>query len=95
MGELRKNIIAEAHNSRYSIDPYATKMYCKMREVYWWNGIMRDIADFVCKCPNCQQVKVEHQKQGDMTQLIDIPTWKWDVINMDCITGLPRTPQET
>ena len=26
-----------------------------------------------------------------MTQEIDITTWKWDVINMDFITGLPRT----
>ena len=26
-----------------------------------------------------------------MTQEIDIPTWKWDVINMDFITGLPGT----
>ena len=43
------------------------------------------------KCPNCQQVKVEHQKPAGMTQEIDIPTWKWDVIYMDLITGLPRT----
>ena len=26
-----------------------------------------------------------------MTQEIDISTWKWDVINMDFITRLPRT----
>ena len=26
-----------------------------------------------------------------MTQEIDIPTWKWDVINIDFITRLPRT----
>ena len=26
-----------------------------------------------------------------MTQEIDIPTWKWDMINMDFITVLPRT----
>ena len=50
----------------------------------------RDTTDFVSKCPNCQQVKVEHHKPGGMTQEIDIPTWKWDVINMDFITGLPR-----
>ena len=43
------------------------------------------------KVPNCQQVKVEHQKSGGMTQEIDIPTLKWEVINMDFITGLPRT----
>ena len=47
--------------------------------------------DFLNNFPNCQQVKVEHQKPGGMTQEIHIPTWKWDVINMDFITGLPRT----
>ncbi|WMV54949.1 hypothetical protein MTR67_048334 [Solanum verrucosum] len=91
VGELRQHILAEAHNSRYSIHPGATKMYRDLREVYWWNGMKRDIADFVAKCPNCQQVKVEHQKPGGMTQEIDIPTWKWEVIKMDFITGLPRT----
>ena len=33
----------------------------------------------------------EHQKHGGITQEIDIPTWKWDMINMDFITVLPRT----
>ncbi|KAH0713646.1 hypothetical protein KY289_009605 [Solanum tuberosum] len=59
VGELRQHILAEAHNSRYSIHPGATKMYRDLREVYWCNGMKRDIADFVVKCPNCQQVKAE------------------------------------
>ena len=29
-----------------------------------------------------------------MTQEIDIPTCKWDVINMDFFTGLPRTRRQ-
>ena len=33
--------------------------------------------------------KVEHPKLD--TQEIDIRTWKWDVINIDFITRLPRT----
>ena len=69
-------------------------MYNGMREVYWWNGMKRDMAEFVCKYPNCQQVKVEHQKPGRVTQVIDIPTWKWDVINMDFIKGLPCTRRQ-
>ncbi|WMV29233.1 hypothetical protein MTR67_022618 [Solanum verrucosum] len=72
----------------------ATKMYLDLRDVFWWNGMKRDIADFVAKCPNCQQVKVEHQKPGSMTQEINIPTWKWEVINMDFITELPRTRRQ-
>ena len=54
----------------------------------------RDIADFVSKCPNCQQVQVEHQKPGGMTQEIDIHTLKWDVINMYFSTGFPRTRRQ-
>ncbi|KAH0644931.1 hypothetical protein KY284_032815 [Solanum tuberosum] len=38
----------------------ANKMYRDQREVFWWNGMKRDIGDFVAKCPNSQQVKVEH-----------------------------------
>ena len=58
--ELRQHILTEANNSRYSIHLDATKMYCDLRQIYWWNGIKRDIADFVSRCPNFQQVKVEH-----------------------------------
>ena len=52
--ELRQHILAEDHYSRYSIHPGCTKMYRDLREVYWWNNIKRDIADFVSKCPNFQ-----------------------------------------
>ncbi|WMV45958.1 hypothetical protein MTR67_039343 [Solanum verrucosum] len=34
VGELRQHILAEAHNSRYSIHLGATKMYHYLREVY-------------------------------------------------------------
>ena len=34
VGELRKHILAEAHNSRYSIHPGATNMYRDLEEVY-------------------------------------------------------------
>ena len=69
-------------------------MYRDLQEIYWWNVMKRDIVDFVAKCPNCQKVKVEHHKPGGMTQEIDIPTWKGDVINMDFITRLPRTRKQ-
>ena len=62
VGELRQYIFAEAHNSRYSIHLGSTKMYRDLREVYWWNGIKRDIEDFVSKCPSCKHVMVEHRK---------------------------------
>ena len=56
-----------------------------------WNGIKRDIEDFISKCRNCQQLKVENKKLRDMNQEIYKPTWKWEVINKDLITGLHHT----
>ncbi|KAH0712650.1 hypothetical protein KY289_008609 [Solanum tuberosum] len=61
---LQEMIMEVAHRSRYSIHPGFTKMYCDLIEVYWWSSMKKDIAEFVAKCPNCQQVKVEHQSHG-------------------------------
>ena len=46
---------------------------------------------FVEECPNFQQVKAEHLKPGGLTQLIEIPTWEWEVINTEFVVGLPTT----
>ena len=53
VNELRKEIIEEAHFSTYSIHPGSTKMYHDLKDTYWWNGIRRDIIDFVSKCLTC------------------------------------------
>ncbi|WMV41847.1 hypothetical protein MTR67_035232 [Solanum verrucosum] len=75
----------EAHSSQYSIHSGATKMYHDVHEVYWSNQMKNDIAEFVAKCLNCQQVKVEHQKPGGLAQNICFPAWKWKYLNMDYI----------
>ncbi|PBO41486.1 hypothetical protein CKX42_26515, partial [Escherichia coli] len=66
-------------------------MYRDLRDVYWWGGMKKDIAKFVSGCHSCQQVKAEHQRPGGLTQDIEIPTWKWEEINMDFVVGLPKT----
>ncbi|WMV46265.1 hypothetical protein MTR67_039650 [Solanum verrucosum] len=84
----------EAHSSRYTIHLGDTKMYHNLWEIYWWNGIKKDIAEFVAKCPNCQRVKVEHQRPGGLSQDISIPTSKWEDVNMDFKVGFARTRQQ-
>ncbi|GJT02815.1 putative reverse transcriptase domain-containing protein [Tanacetum coccineum] len=45
VGGARKLIMDEAHTSRYLIHPGADKMYHDLRDLYWWPGMKRDIAD--------------------------------------------------
>ena len=51
----------------------------------------RDIVDFDAQCPNCQQLKDEHQRPGERLQKMPIPEWKWERIAMDFVVGLPKT----
>jgi len=51
---LKQRIMAEAHGTRYSIHLGATKMYHDLREIYLWNGMKRNIVEFVVKCSTCQ-----------------------------------------
>ena len=62
IGELKREIMEEAHSSAYAMHPGSTKMYHTLREHYWWKGMKKEIADFVSRCLTCQQVKAEHQK---------------------------------
>ena len=51
--------------------------------MYGGGDMKKNIAEFVDQCTNCQQVKVEHQKLGGYMQRIELPIWKWHMINMD------------
>ena len=69
---LQERILDEAYSSKYSIHPGSTKMYYDLREVYWWEGMKKGIAEFVAKCLNYQQVKVENQRSGGLVQIIEL-----------------------
>ena len=51
-------------------------MYRDLREVYWWEGMKKDIVEFVTMCSNFQQVKVEHQRPEGLAQNIELLEWK-------------------
>ena len=65
-------------------------MYQDLKKHFWWNGMKSDITDFVRRCMTFQKVKAEHQNLGGTLQPLPIPTWKWDQVTMDHLTGLPK-----
>ena len=90
VGELKKEIMEEAHSSAYAMHPVSTKMYHTLREHYWWRGIKKDVGEFVSRCLIWQQVKAEHQRPVGLLQSLPIPQWKWEIITMDFVVGLPH-----
>ena len=70
---LKREIMEEAHNSAYAMHPGSTKMYRTLKDNYWWSGMKKDIAEFVARCLDCQQVKAEHQHPVGTLQSLPIP----------------------
>ena len=81
----------EAHNSLLSIHPGSTKMYHDLKQSYWWTRMKREIAQFVNECDVCRRVKAEHQRPAGLLQPLAIPEWKFDQIEMDFVTGFPKS----
>ena len=54
----------------------------------------KDIAEYMAKYLNFQQVKVEHLKPGGLTQMIEVSTQKWEAINMDFMVGIMKTRRQ-
>ena len=91
VGNLREEILGEAHEAPYAMHPGTTKMYRTLRPHYWWPTLRMDVAGYVAKCPTCQLVKIEHQAPAGKLRTLPIPEWKWDKVTMDFITGLLKT----
>jgi hypothetical protein len=90
--KLRRDILDEAHKTRYTIHLGNTKMYQDLKKKFWCHSMKRDITEYVAHCHVCQQVKAEHQRPVGPLQPLSILEWKWDQIDMDFVVGLPKKP---
>ena len=53
-----------------------------------------EVVEFLARCIECQQVKAEHQHPVGLLQPLPIPNWKWEVISLDFVTGLPKNQKQ-
>ena len=53
-----------------------------------------ELAEYIARCFECQQGRIEHQHPAGLLQPLPIPSWKWEIISLDFITGLPRNQNQ-
>ena len=69
-------------------------MYHDLKQIYWLDGIKKDIAEYVAKFPNYQLVKEEHLKPCGLTKIIKVPTLTWEALNMEIVVSLTNTRRQ-
>lgn len=88
---IKNLILDEFHISHYVGHPGYQKMITAIRKEYYWSGMKRNVAEYLARCLECQQIKADHQHLEGLLQPLPILEWKWETISMDFIIGLPRT----
>jgi hypothetical protein len=92
--DLKRFKMDELHKIPYTGHPGYQKMITTTRKQFYWPGLKKDIAEYLAKCIECQQVKAEHRHPAGLLQPLPIPEWKWETISMDFITRLPTLTKQ-
>jgi hypothetical protein len=69
-------------------------MITATKKQFYWPGLKKDIANYLAKCLECQQIKAEHRHPVGLLQPLPIPEWKWETISMEFITRLPNLTKQ-
>jgi hypothetical protein len=58
--DLKRFILDELHKRPYTGHPRYQKMITTTKKQFYWPGLKKDIAKYLAKCIEFQQVKAEH-----------------------------------
>ena len=83
-------ILYEIHKTPYSGHPRYQKTITMLQKYYFLLNMKNALEEYIARCFECQQVKTEHQHLDRLLQPLPIPSWKWEIISIDFITGFPR-----
>jgi len=92
--ELKKLILREFCAKPYLGHPGYHKALTMIKKFYYWSNLKKEVAEFVARFLDYQQVMAECKHPLGLLQPMEISKWKWEVISMDFITGLPRTVKQ-
>lgn len=84
--KLIPTIIKEIHSGSH--EGYHKSLH-RIRKVFFWHGMRKNIREFIKNCDTCQRNKVENTKPAGLLQPLPIPTQVWSDISMDFVEGLP------
>ena len=87
---LKKQIMSEHHDGKFSGHYGNRKTLCKIKKKYFWPFMSRDIADYCRNCQICQQNKNRNlQIKANLVPMVaDLP---FERLGMDIIGPLPTS----
>jgi Reverse transcriptase (RNA-dependent DNA polymerase)/RNase H-like domain found in reverse transcriptase/Integrase zinc binding domain/Chromo (CHRromatin Organisation MOdifier) domain/Aspartyl protease len=90
-GTIRKDLMHDAHDSKYSGHIGGDKTISHLLRSYWWPHLRNDVRTYVAECDSCQRNKSVNKAKAGLLQPLPVPDTPWTTMTMDLITDLPET----
>ena len=74
--ETKLFILNEIHKPPFRDHHGYHKMITALKKQFFWLGLKTDVADYLSKWLECQQVKVENHNPVGLLHPLPIPEWK-------------------
>ena len=92
---LKQVLLEEFHSSLLGGHSGIHRTYGRLQENIYWNGMRKDVSEFVKSCLTCQQTKPANHSPFGLLQPLPVPERVWEDISLDFITGLPSLQNNT
>jgi hypothetical protein len=89
--QLKSTVLFERHATPTTGHSGFTKTYDQVKRSFFWDGMKKDVRNFVAECNVCQHNKGKTIKPLGTLQPLPIPPAIWRDISMNFIVGLPKS----
>ena len=86
---IRNKILQWLHCSGVGGHSGRDVTYQRVKNIFYWKGMIKDIQQYIRSCSVCQQCKYDTSAYPGLLNPLPIPDSIWSDISMDFIDGLP------
>jgi hypothetical protein len=87
--EFPQKVFETLHNTLVGGHSGLLVTYHKIKKLFRWIGLKKQIQQWCHNCPTCQQAKPERVPYPGLLQPLPVLDGAWKVVSMDFIEGLP------
>lgn len=88
---FKSSLLEEFHNTPLGGHMGINKTLSRLQSNFFWQGMRKDVQEFVAQCNICQKTKYETKMPSGLLQPLPIPSAIWEDLSLDFITGLPQS----
>lgn len=89
--DIRNKLIQAFHKSAFRGHSGVKVTYHRIKKIFYWPQLKKEVEKIVSECPTCQITKAEHVHSPGLLDPLQIPEMAWTHISMDFIEGLPKS----